>query len=282
MAAPPGWRDGGGGGRVPQQITAPAAAALCVLLLLAQLPQPVVAIFEDQAGTFDWYKQYVGRPLSAAFLPGKERVFVSTQQQLLASLQAQSGSVVWRRKHTPQDTLEGMLALPSPALLLSMSSAGKVVRAWDTLEGSFRCVLGGGGGDGCVCRRVVMAITGAWCSRHPLTSTPPTPHMKVGGCGVSRRAGRWTGQHRRSGARGAAAAGQQVSRCGRRCWRHNQGAGCAVQGWMARAACVPVVGAGTCCSAPRPIVARVTNTLAAAADCPAAPMTIAAAGRRQG
>jgi hypothetical protein len=108
--------------------------ALFLLLLLG----PAWAIYEDQAGTFDWYKQYVGRPTSVAFLPGKERVFLSTQQNLLASLHTKAGSVAWRRKYTEKDPLEKAVALQKPALLLTASKGGKYVRAWDALEGGFK------------------------------------------------------------------------------------------------------------------------------------------------
>jgi hypothetical protein len=110
------------------------AQALFLLLLLG----PAWAIYEDQAGTFDWYKQYVGRPSAVVFLPGKERVFLTTQQHLLASLHTKAGSVAWRRKYTEQDPLEKAVALQKPALLLAASKGGKHVRAWDALEGSFK------------------------------------------------------------------------------------------------------------------------------------------------
>jgi hypothetical protein len=108
-------------------------------LVLCLLATPAAAIYEDQVGTYDWYKQYVGRPVAAAFLPGKERVFVSTSQHLLASLSTQSGSVVWRRAHTQADSLDAMLTVQaSTGLVLAASSGGKLLRAWDALEGSFR------------------------------------------------------------------------------------------------------------------------------------------------
>eukprot|EP00882_Tetradesmus_deserticola_P017815 GHRQ01019108.1.p2 GENE.GHRQ01019108.1~~GHRQ01019108.1.p2 ORF type:complete len:198 (+),score=34.15 GHRQ01019108.1:599-1192(+) len=110
------------------------AQAFVLLLLLG----PAWAIFEDQAGTFDWYKQFVGRPRSVAFLPGKERVFVATQQSLLASLHTKTGSVAWRRKYTEQDPLEKTVALQKPALLIAASKGGKYVRAWEALEGGFK------------------------------------------------------------------------------------------------------------------------------------------------
>lgn len=129
--------------RSPRQPRRPAVAAppawRVASLVLCLLATPAAAIYEDQVGTYDWYKQYVGRPVAAAFLPGKERVFVSTSQHLLASLSTQSGSVVWRRAHTQADSLDAMLTVQaSTGLVLAASSGGKLLRAWDALEGSFR------------------------------------------------------------------------------------------------------------------------------------------------
>lgn len=111
-----------------------------VLLLLPTLLAPacVVAIYEDQAGTFDWYKQYVGRPTSVTFIPGKERLYLTTEQQLLASLQTRAGSVAWRRKYSASDPLEKALALQKPAVVIAASRACKHVRAWDASEGGFK------------------------------------------------------------------------------------------------------------------------------------------------
>lgn len=114
-----------------------AAAAALIMVLSAG---PAAAIYEDQAGTFDWYKQFVGRPQSVLFVPGKERVFLSTQQNLLASLHTRGGgAVAWRRHYPqPQDSLDSVLLLQSPALALAASNGGKTLRAWDAMDGGFR------------------------------------------------------------------------------------------------------------------------------------------------
>jgi hypothetical protein len=118
----------------PRNATLAAVAAV----LIISLAGPATAIYEDQAGTFDWYKQFVGRPQSVLFSPGKERVFLSTQQNLLASLQTKTGTVSWRRRYTDQDSLDGVLVLQSPSLALAASNGGKTLRAWDAMEGGFR------------------------------------------------------------------------------------------------------------------------------------------------
>lgn len=120
-----------------KQSSSPGCRA-CLFLLLSVLLSSASAIYEDQAGTFDWYKQYVGQPNAVAFIPGRERIYVATNQNLLASLQTKAGSVAWRHKYTAQDTLDKILALQKPALVLAASKGGKYLRAWDALEGGFK------------------------------------------------------------------------------------------------------------------------------------------------
>jgi hypothetical protein len=119
-----------------------ACLAAAVALLITCCVGPAAAIYEDQAGTFDWYKQFIGRPQTVFFTPGKERVFLTTQQNLLTSLQTKAGSVAWRRQYTEQDSLDNVLILQSPALLLAASNGGKTLRAWEAMEGAFRWVRG--------------------------------------------------------------------------------------------------------------------------------------------
>lgn len=125
------------------------AAVLCLISCTA-------AIYEDQAGTFDWYKQFVGRPISVTHIPGRGRAIVATEQNLLASVDTHSGSVAWRRPYTEQDSLTNVLVmqLPAkyqlskaaqdgvqnlpPAIVLAASRGGKTLRAWDAADGGFR------------------------------------------------------------------------------------------------------------------------------------------------
>lgn len=134
-----------------------ACLAAAVAVLITFCVGPAAAIYEDQAGTFDWYKQFIGRPQTVLFTPGKERVFLITQQNLLTSLQTKAGSVAWRRQYTEQDSLDNVLILQSPAVLLAASNGGKTLRAWDVMEGGFRWVWGNAGFVQCV-GRVLLCI----------------------------------------------------------------------------------------------------------------------------
>jgi len=131
---------------------------LLVAAVLAALISCTAAIYEDQAGTFDWYKQFVGRPLSVSHIPGRGRAIVATEQNLLASVDTHSGSVAWRRPYTEQDSLANVLVLQlpakyqsskgaqddvrnlPPAIVLAASRGGKTLRAWDAADGGFRWV----------------------------------------------------------------------------------------------------------------------------------------------
>lgn len=117
--------------------SSPAAKACCLLLLCVLLP-PTLAIYEDQVGVFDWYKQSIGQPHSIAFVPGRERFYAATDQNLLASVQTKAGSISWRRKYTDQDPLEAYVVLQKPAVVVAASNGGKHLRTWDALSGTFK------------------------------------------------------------------------------------------------------------------------------------------------
>lgn len=99
------------------------------------------AMFEDQAGTYDWYKQYVGIPNELAFHKLKPRVYLGTNQNIVSALNLRDGSVAWRRKLEDNDKLDATLLLDTPSVMLSLSSQGTILRAWDQNEGALRWQL---------------------------------------------------------------------------------------------------------------------------------------------
>lgn len=54
-------------------------APLLAVALLAWATA-AAAMYEDQAGTFDWYSQHVGEVLRAGYAPGRDRFYVATAQ----------------------------------------------------------------------------------------------------------------------------------------------------------------------------------------------------------
>ena len=67
-----------------------------LVLLLGGLSL-AAALFEDQAGTFDWYKPHIGLISAAAFHPTKPRVCAATQQSVLGCLNLRDGTIAWRK-----------------------------------------------------------------------------------------------------------------------------------------------------------------------------------------
>lgn len=84
-------------------------------------------MFEDQAGSFDWYKQQIGLVERAAFHSVKPRVCVSTQQSAIGCLNLRDGSPAWRK----------LIDSPAAAFVsveyhsMAVTVAGGVVRAFD-------------------------------------------------------------------------------------------------------------------------------------------------------
>lgn len=111
-------------------------AARACALLLALMPSASLALFEDQAGSFDWYKQHIGQISNAAFHPTKPRVCVSTRRSVVGCLNLRDGSIAWR-KHMGDDDLNGFAVAEKPATLLALTGS-TVLQAFDTADGFLR------------------------------------------------------------------------------------------------------------------------------------------------
>lgn len=72
-----------------------AGLALVGALTVVMGPAGVGALHEDQVGSFDWHKQYLGRVTQAAFAgtKGNKRVFVSSDQGAIAALSFKTGEI---------------------------------------------------------------------------------------------------------------------------------------------------------------------------------------------
>ena len=104
----------------------------CLAVLLLALV-PAWAIFEDQAGSFDWYRSYVG-PITDAQLGSKPRVFIASSQNVVGSLNLRDGSIAWRK--LLDGAVDGIALVEEASLVLSLSD-GKL-RAFDQAEGGLR------------------------------------------------------------------------------------------------------------------------------------------------
>jgi hypothetical protein len=102
-------------------------AAVCSLAV-------VQAVFEDQLGSKDWYKQQIGAVTSAAFHQNKPRVCVATAQSVVGCLNLRDGSVVWRKLVGTEPGAATSVALTGHGLL---AADGQYMRAFD-LEGNLK------------------------------------------------------------------------------------------------------------------------------------------------
>ncbi|GBF96686.1 ER membrane complex subunit 1 [Raphidocelis subcapitata] len=109
-----------------------------LLLLLACGAAPAAALYEDQAGTFDWHRQHIGEVLYAAHGGGRDRFYVATAQGIAAAVSAADGAVAWRRTHPEEDPLAAAVALAKPSLLVVASRGGRHLRAWGAADGALR------------------------------------------------------------------------------------------------------------------------------------------------
>jgi outer membrane protein assembly factor BamB len=113
---------------LPRTLLLAAAALAC-------FARGAAAMYEDQAGTFDWHRQHVGEVVAAGYAPGRDRFYVATSQSVVAALSAADGSIAWRRTYTDDDPLGAALPAARPAALVAASGGGRYVRAWDANGG---------------------------------------------------------------------------------------------------------------------------------------------------
>jgi ER membrane protein complex subunit 1 len=135
---------------------------LLLLPSLLLLIRPSLALYEDQAGTFDWYRPFFGRITSASFLPATSTsTSANTKPRLIVAAPANGvvGAVdasplpppsaaaaatpeppiAWRRAHPASDAFAGAYALAArPPVAVVASAGGRVLRAWDAADGPFR------------------------------------------------------------------------------------------------------------------------------------------------
>lgn len=75
----------------------------CILLILCSVTISVKCLFEDQAGTYDWRQQFVGRPLSSHIDLTTKKFFVATDQNLVGALNIKNGNIAWRKMFESND-----------------------------------------------------------------------------------------------------------------------------------------------------------------------------------
>ncbi|KAG1141646.1 hypothetical protein G6F37_008214 [Rhizopus arrhizus] len=101
-----------------------------LLLSIAYLGIPVLAIYESQAGTFDWHHTWIGHPREAFDVDDKH-VVVYTDRNVFASINKETGAIEWRQ------VLENKLASlkTSDAGILTVTDKPDHVQFWNKTNG---------------------------------------------------------------------------------------------------------------------------------------------------
>merc|ERR1712166_1640096 len=111
---------------------------LLLLTLLGVLFSNVGAMFKDQAGSADWFRENIGRVHTAAFPKqqrgNKQHVYVATDENILASLNLRSGATVWRQVLPAGESIDQVLS--SGKTVLSTSSKARQLRMWNSADGT--------------------------------------------------------------------------------------------------------------------------------------------------
>ncbi|CAD6198417.1 unnamed protein product [Caenorhabditis auriculariae] len=95
-----------------------------------------LAIFEDQAGKFDWRKQFVGCPTSVRFdraERGSDRLILTTREDLIASLSLNTGEIAWRKLMEKRDEWSSNAPIATAVdedNIYSVVDSGRILRVW--------------------------------------------------------------------------------------------------------------------------------------------------------
>ncbi|KAG7601940.1 putative transcription factor WD40-like family [Arabidopsis thaliana] len=109
------------------------------LTLLLFLSSAILSfsLYEDQAGLTDWHQRYIGKVKHAVFhtqKTGRKRVIVSTEENVVASLDLRHGEIFWRHVLGTKDAIDGA-GIALGKYVITLSSEGSTLRAWNLPDG---------------------------------------------------------------------------------------------------------------------------------------------------
>ncbi|KAI8636019.1 hypothetical protein BD408DRAFT_448750 [Parasitella parasitica] len=99
-------------------------------LFLLQFALPSAAIYENQAGTFDWHHTWIGHPREAIKIDF-EHIAVYSERNIIASLNIENGAVVWRQ--VLENQLDHFVA--TEAGILTVASSPERAQFWNSTNG---------------------------------------------------------------------------------------------------------------------------------------------------
>ncbi|KAK9073159.1 hypothetical protein SSX86_007483 [Deinandra increscens subsp. villosa] len=110
--------------------------SLLLLFFLASI-LPTFSIFQDQVGFMDWHQRYIGKVKDAVFhtqKAGRKRVVVSTEENVIASLDLRRGEIFWRHVLGANDVVD-KIDIALGKYVITLSSEGSILRAWNLPDG---------------------------------------------------------------------------------------------------------------------------------------------------
>ncbi|KAJ6373015.1 hypothetical protein OIU76_027365 [Salix suchowensis] len=114
-----------------------AIRSLLIFLCIQSIAVPTFSLYEDQAGLMDWHQKYIGKVKHAVFQTqktGRKRVLVSTEENVIASLDLRHGEIFWRHVLGTDDAIDG-IDIAMGKYLITLSSEGSILRAWNLPDG---------------------------------------------------------------------------------------------------------------------------------------------------
>ncbi|CAL9160680.1 uncharacterized protein LOC135634952 [Musa acuminata AAA Group] len=112
-------------------------ACLGLMILLVFSSTISTALFEDQVGLADWHQKYIGKVKHAIFhtqKTGRKRVVVSTEENVVASLDLRTGDIFWRHVLGKIDHID-QVDITLGKYVVTLSSGGSILRAWNLPDG---------------------------------------------------------------------------------------------------------------------------------------------------
>lgn len=91
-----------------------ALKILAIFIIFLSLAPRVRCLYEDQKGKFDWRKQFIGIPKFVHFDSDRSTILMATESDVLASIRARDGQILWRKLMVPECKLSHMSIIRSP------------------------------------------------------------------------------------------------------------------------------------------------------------------------
>ncbi|XP_057737803.1 uncharacterized protein LOC130955045 [Arachis stenosperma] len=114
-----------------------AIRVFLIVLLFLSFTNLTYSLYEDQVGLMDWHQKYIGKVKHAVFhtqKTGRKRVLVSTEENVVASLDLRHGEIFWRHVLGTNDVIDG-LDIALGKYVITLSSDGSILRAWNLPDG---------------------------------------------------------------------------------------------------------------------------------------------------